>query len=134
MDSGVIDEHASLGPHLFDVAQAQRIGRVPVHADQHHLDRVMQPLDHLAQRLDHPRHHVVSSGSGYQRRNIATEPGSGRASLVTKRTSDAVATGAGAHPANFEKLLHVRGVRMPKHCDRQEGTSTQGRQAAKERH
>jgi len=36
---------------------------------------VVQPLDHLAQRLDHPRHPVVTFGLGYQRRLIATEPG-----------------------------------------------------------
>jgi len=33
----------------------------------------VQPLDHLAQRLDHPRHPVVTFGLGYQRRLIATE-------------------------------------------------------------
>jgi len=73
MNRGVIDDHAALGHHLFNVAQDQRVGRVPAHADQHHLQRIVQPLDHLAQRLNHHRHSVVSFGSDYQRPPIATE-------------------------------------------------------------
>ncbi|HEX7478503.1 MAG TPA: IS6 family transposase, partial [Polyangiales bacterium] len=46
----------------------------PAHADQHHLQRVVHPLDHLAQRLDHQHHPVVRLGSAYQHRLIATEP------------------------------------------------------------
>ena len=74
MNRGVIDEQAALGHHLFDLAQAQRVGRVPANAHPHHLQRIVQPLDHLAQRLDRPRHPVVSFGSGYLHRLIATEP------------------------------------------------------------
>ena len=44
MNPGVIDDDAALSHHLFNVAQAQRVGRVPAHADQHHLQRVVQPL------------------------------------------------------------------------------------------
>ena len=44
MNRGVIDNHAALGHHLFHVAQAQRVGRVPAHADQHHLQRTVHPL------------------------------------------------------------------------------------------
>ena len=54
MNRGVIDDHSTLGLHHFNVAQSQRAGRVPANADQHHLQRVVQPLDHLAQRLNHP--------------------------------------------------------------------------------
>jgi hypothetical protein len=35
VDSGVIDDHAALGHHFFNAAQAQRVGRVPAHA--HHI-------------------------------------------------------------------------------------------------
>ena len=66
----VINEHAPLGHHLFDVAQAQRVGRVP---GQHHLQRIVHPLDHLAQFLDH-HHPVFRLGSAYQHRFTATEP------------------------------------------------------------
>ena len=74
MDGGVIDEHTSLGHHLFDVAQAQRVGCVPANAHQHHLQRIVHPLDYLAQCLDHQHHPVVRLGSAYQHRLIATEP------------------------------------------------------------
>jgi hypothetical protein len=60
--------------YFFYVAQAQRVGRAPAHADQHHFHRVVQPLDHLAQRLDHLHLPVATLGSGQQRRLIATEP------------------------------------------------------------
>ena len=53
MNGGVINEHAALGHHLLDMAQAQRICHVPAYAGEHHINRVMHPLDYLAQRLDH---------------------------------------------------------------------------------
>ena len=53
MQSGVIDEHAAFSHHLFDVPKAQRIGRVPAHAHQHHFQRVVHPLNHSAQRFNH---------------------------------------------------------------------------------
>jgi hypothetical protein len=53
MHRGVIDHNAALGHHLLNMAQAQRVRRVPPHAHQHHLDRVVKPLEYLAQRLDH---------------------------------------------------------------------------------
>ena len=37
----------------------------------------MHPLDHLAQCLNHQHHPVVSIGSGYQHRLIATGVGQG---------------------------------------------------------
>jgi hypothetical protein len=74
MNRGVINEHAALGHHFFDVTQAQRVRCVPAHADQHHLQRIVHPLDYLAQRLDHQHHPVVRLGSAYQHRLTATEP------------------------------------------------------------
>jgi hypothetical protein len=52
---------------------AQRIRHVPAYARQHHLQRVMHPLDHLAQCRDH---HLVSFAfaSAYQCPLIATQP------------------------------------------------------------
>ena len=44
------------------------------HADQHHLQRIVHPLDYLAQRLDYHHHPVVRHRAGYQRRLTATEP------------------------------------------------------------
>jgi hypothetical protein len=44
----VIDLHAVLCHHLFDVPQAQRVGGVPAHTDQHHLQQSMHTLEHFA--------------------------------------------------------------------------------------
>jgi len=50
MHSGVVDLHATLGHHLLEISQAQRVGGVPTHAHQHHLQREVQPFDYAAQR------------------------------------------------------------------------------------
>lgn len=52
MDGGVINDNAALGHHFLNVPQAQRIGRVPANTREHHLQRVVHPLDHLTQSLD----------------------------------------------------------------------------------
>jgi hypothetical protein len=51
MNRGVIDRHPALVHHLFEIAQAQRIGDVPVHADQHDLQREPQALYHALHRV-----------------------------------------------------------------------------------
>ena len=61
---GVIDGYAALGHHLLDVTQAQRIGCVPAHAREHHLQRVVPPLDHLAQCREHHRSRPVVKTGG----------------------------------------------------------------------
>ena len=37
MHGGVIDDHAALGHHFLNVAQAQRVSGMPAHAREHHL-------------------------------------------------------------------------------------------------
>lgn len=49
----MIGEYPALGRHIEEVTQAQRVGCIPAHAHQHHLDRIVQPLEHLAERLVH---------------------------------------------------------------------------------
>jgi hypothetical protein len=75
VNGGVIDQHAPLGHHLFQVAQAQWIGRIPANAHQHDLQRKVQPLDHPSQgrvlKLDVQRYHAPILADGL----IATEPG-----------------------------------------------------------
>src|SRR5882762_5957912 len=39
--SRMIDRYAALSHHLFEVPQAQRIGHVPAHASQDHVERIM---------------------------------------------------------------------------------------------
>jgi hypothetical protein len=65
-----------------------RIGRAPAHADQHHLQRVMHPRDHLAVPRS-PHHPVFSNCLSYQHRPIAIEPGK-----TTPLPSDGLAIGA----------------------------------------
>ena len=48
MNRGVIDHHPTLGHHLFDLSQAQRVRRLPANAHQHHLNWVVQPLQNPA--------------------------------------------------------------------------------------
>jgi hypothetical protein len=55
MQRRVIDEHAALGDHLLDVPKAQRVGRLPAHAHQHHFQWVVHLLNHSAQRFKHLR-------------------------------------------------------------------------------
>jgi len=77
MHRGVIDQHAALGHHLFQVAQAQRVGRVPANAHQHDLQREVQPLDDTAQRRIRPLDVQGDHRSILSRRLIATEPPAG---------------------------------------------------------
>jgi len=75
MHGRVIDGHAALGHHLFEVAQTQGIGGVPAHAHQHDLQREVQPLDHLPKsgrfELDMHRYHGLHrSGIGLLRQNL----------------------------------------------------------------
>ena len=49
----VVDHHAALDHHPLQVAPTQRVRCVPAHAFRHRLDRRLQPLQHLAQRVAH---------------------------------------------------------------------------------
>ena len=49
MNRHVIDENTALLHHLLDVPQAQRVRHIPAHAGEHHLKRVVQPFEDLAQ-------------------------------------------------------------------------------------
>jgi hypothetical protein len=48
MNRRVIDRSPALGHHLFEMTQAQRIRHVPVNAEQHHVQRIMQPFEHFS--------------------------------------------------------------------------------------
>ncbi|MFM9428955.1 hypothetical protein RCH10_005433, partial [Variovorax sp. GrIS 2.14] len=45
---GVIDHNPTLGHHLLDLSQAQRVRRLPANAHQLHLNGVVQPLQNPA--------------------------------------------------------------------------------------
>ncbi len=49
MNRDVIHENTALLHHLLDMAKAQRVNHTPAHAGQHHLKRVVQPVEHLVQ-------------------------------------------------------------------------------------
>jgi len=53
--AGVIHKDPALLHHLFQVPKAERRSCVPANARQHHFQRIVQPLGHLAQFGDHRR-------------------------------------------------------------------------------
>jgi hypothetical protein len=53
MHRGVVNGHATLRHHLFQVPHAQRVGHISANAGQHHAQRVVHSLNHLAQCRDH---------------------------------------------------------------------------------
>jgi hypothetical protein len=59
----VANKNAALLHRFFQVSNAQRISCVPAGAHQHHLQWIVQSLEHLAQLGDHRiRGHVLHSG------------------------------------------------------------------------
>jgi len=42
----LIDCNSTLSHHFLQVTQAQRIGHIPAHARQDHIERVMQAFEH----------------------------------------------------------------------------------------
>lgn len=66
MNSGVINADTALLHHFLDVPQAQRIGRVPAHAGEHHIQRIVHALDHLLQGFDHRRGFVCHTAEDYR--------------------------------------------------------------------
>src|ERR1700688_4835411 len=42
----MIDRDTALGHHLFKITQTERVGDVPPHAQQHHIERIVQTLQH----------------------------------------------------------------------------------------
>ena len=49
------DQHRrrALGNHFFQMAKAQRVRGVPTGTNQHHFQRIVQPLEHFAQLAYH---------------------------------------------------------------------------------
>ena len=50
MDGRMIDRRPTFGHHFFKMTQTQRIGDVPAHARQNHLQRIVQAFQYLGQR------------------------------------------------------------------------------------
>src|SRR5258708_26956699 len=40
----MIDRDTALGHHLFKITQSERVGDVPPHAQQHHIERIVEAL------------------------------------------------------------------------------------------
>src|SRR5882762_1435253 len=40
----MIDRDTALGHHLFKITQTERVGDVPPHAQQHHIERIVEAL------------------------------------------------------------------------------------------
>jgi hypothetical protein len=43
----MIDADGALGHHFFKIPKTERIGHIPSHAQQHHIQRIMKPLQNL---------------------------------------------------------------------------------------
>jgi hypothetical protein len=57
VNRGMNDKQAALLHHLFEIAQTQRVGDIPRHAQQHDVQWKSQPLDH-ASRIAHKQRQV----------------------------------------------------------------------------
>src|SRR6266849_4787242 len=42
----MIDRDTALGHHLFKITKTERVGDVPPHAQQHHIERIVEALQH----------------------------------------------------------------------------------------
>ena len=57
LHGSVVDDDTAFGHHLFQVAQAQRVGRVPAHAQQHDIQRIEYLAKRRCLNLDGQRNH-----------------------------------------------------------------------------
>ena len=77
MHGRMVNRNSSLGHHLLEVRQTQRIRNVPAHTEKDYIERIVQALEHLRhsriqvllRRSDRP-----SSGLQHSRSLIATKP------------------------------------------------------------
>lgn len=77
MHGRMVNQNSSLGHHLLKVAQTQRIGNLPAHAQKGYIKRIVQTLEHLRHgRIQILLHRPDHSFSGLQhsRSLIATKP------------------------------------------------------------
>jgi hypothetical protein len=68
MNGGMIDEHAALLHHLFQIPQTQGVSDVPSHAQQHDVQGKALPLNHTAEPL-HDRLAFATAGNQPPRRH-----------------------------------------------------------------
>jgi hypothetical protein len=66
---GQIDFDAAFGHHFLDMAKAKRIGHVPTYAGQHQVQRIVQPLQYLAQRVSHRHQSIELTNAALLRQN-----------------------------------------------------------------
>src|ERR1700687_2227644 len=47
MHGRMVDADGALSHHLLEIPKTERIGHIPSHAQQHHIQRIMKPLQNL---------------------------------------------------------------------------------------
>ena len=87
MHGRMVNRNSSLGHHLLEMAQTQRIRNVPAHAEKDYIKRIVQTLEHLRHsRIQVLLHRSDRAFSGLQhgRSLIATKPSEdGRGRLLS---------------------------------------------------
>jgi hypothetical protein len=81
---GVIDRNAAPSHHVFEVPQAQRVGHVPAHASQDHIERIVQAFEHSGHRRIQRLHRAFSRSRRSARHSGA--PYCDRTSRTPQRT------------------------------------------------
>jgi hypothetical protein len=108
MNRGMIDRYAALVHHLFEIPQAQWVGHVPTHADQHDLQREPQPLYHALRRTHNHRRFASQVRATPVTRQSPAKPIT--TGLLREVTEMQVKAGLGpcTTPKGSEKLSYAR--------------------------
>src|SRR5260370_18051316 len=54
MPGRMVDADGALSHHLLEIPKTERIGHIPSHAQQHHIKRIMKPLQNLGEAASKP--------------------------------------------------------------------------------
>src|SRR5258708_3728366 len=74
----MIDRDTALGHHLFKITQSERVGDVPPHAQQHHIERIVEALqdpgDARSKRLSRCLRFLHRAAKAYLSASNTTSP------------------------------------------------------------
>src|ERR1700731_3347740 len=85
----MIDRDTALGHHLFKITQTERVGDVPPHAQQHHIERIVEALqdpgDARSKRLSRCLRFLHRAAKAYLSASNTTSAALARQNLVLSR-------------------------------------------------